>query len=111
MADPYEFPTDLGDDVEPPRDAMRWSATVIGLSTLGLALLNPEALDGWVNDVPPSLWTLRLSTITGAYAEGAENIGLGTAHARMHRAWKKAERADWSGRQPVETADASNPKS
>ena len=111
MTDAYEFPTDLGGDTEPLRETMRWTVTVIALSTIGLALLNPGAIDDWVNDLPPSPLTLRLATLSGAYAEAANSVGLDVGHARMHAAWKMAERADWLGRQPVQTADASNPRS
>ena len=111
MADAHEFPTDLGDDTEPARDVLRWTGTVIALSALGLALLNPGAIDDWVNDLPPTPLTLRVAAMSDAYATSGVGIGLGAGHARMHAAWKAAERADWSGRQPIETADASNPKS
>lgn len=111
MHDLYEFPADFADDDEPPRATLRWTASVIVLSTIGLALLNPSAIDGWVGDLPPTPTTERLAVVTGAWADAANHIGLGASHAGMHAAWKAAERADWSGRGQVEMADASNPKS
>lgn len=111
MHDLYEFPADFADDPEPPRASLRWTASVIALATIGLALLNPSAIDGWVSDLPPGPVTARLAVATDAWAEAANHIGLGAGHARMHAAWKAAERADWTGRGQVEMADASNPKS
>jgi hypothetical protein len=111
MGDPHDFPTDLGDDGETPRQAMRWTASIVAMSTLGLALLNPGAIDDWVNDLPPTPLTLRLTAIADAYMESAIGTGLGAGHARLHSAWKTAERTDWAGRRPIETADASRPRS
>ncbi len=110
MHDPYEFPADVADDAEPGA-ALRWTAGVIALATLGLALLNPGAIDSWVNDLPPGPLTVRLATATDAWQAAANHVGLGAGHAGMHAAWKAAERTDWSGRQPVEMADASAPTS
>jgi hypothetical protein len=111
VTDTYEFPTAIEDESESQRDTLRWAVRVVALSTLGLALLNPGAIDGWVSDLPPGPVTVRLAAMTRAWQETASRVGLGTGHERMHAAWKAAERADWSGRQPVETADASSPRS
>jgi hypothetical protein len=111
MTDPYEFPTDFADQGEAPATAFRWTVAVIALATVGLGLLNPSAIDGWIGDLPPGPVTVRLAAVADAWQDAADRIGLDAGHARLHSAWKAAERADWSGRQPVEMADASGRKS
>jgi len=108
MSDLYEFPADFPND---GKDALRWTASVIGAATLGLAVLNPGAISGWTNDLPPGPTTVRMVAASEAWRDALDRVGLGAGHARMHAAWKAAERADWSGRQPVEMADASGSNS
>ena len=74
------------------------------LATAGLALLNPTAISLWVDDLPPSPATLRFAAIGEGWAQAMDRVGLGTGHAKLHAAWKSAERTDWRGRQPVEMA-------
>ena len=110
MADLYEFPTDF-DDESDGTGALGWTASVIAAATLGLALLNPGAISGWLDDLPPGPRTATLVAGAEAWRGALDRVGLGMGHAKLHAAWKAAERADWSGRQPVEMADASGPRS
>ena len=104
MSDLYEFPADLPDQGDDGRATLQWTGGVIALTTLGLALLNPTAISGWLDDLPPGPATVRLTAIGENWAETADRIGLAAGHARLHAAWKSAERTDWRGRQPVEMA-------
>ena len=104
VSDAYEFPAALPEEGDDGTAALKWTATVVALTTLGLALLNPTAISGWFDDLPPGPTTVRLATISESWAEAADRIGLGMGHAKLHAAWKTAERTDWKGRQPVEMA-------
>lgn len=104
VSDAYEFPAALADDGDDARVTLRWTARVVVLATLGLALFNPTAISGWFDDLPPGPTTVRLAAISENWAEAADRIGLGMGHATLHAAWKTAERTDWKGRQPVEMA-------
>lgn len=98
VRDSYEFPTDLGDDAEP--DGLRWTATVIVLATGLLALLNAQALTGWAEELPPGPTSVKLVAAATAWEDTTAAVGLGTGHARMRKAWKQLERAEWSPRAP-----------
>ena len=106
MSDLYEFPADLPDQDDDGRATLRWTAGVIALATLGLALFNPTAISGWIDDLPPGPATIHLVTMSDDWAAAADHIGLASGHARLHAAWKAAERTDWKGRRPVEMAAA-----
>lgn len=103
VRDSYEFPTDLGDDSEP--GALRWTATVVVLATSLLALLNAQALRGWAEELPPGPTSVKLVAAATAWEDATAAAGLGAGHARMHKAWKQIERAEWSPR-PAEVQEA-----
>jgi hypothetical protein len=109
MSDLYEFPADLPDQGDDGRAALKWAGTIVAIATLGLALFNPHAISGWVDDLPPGPTNVRLAAIGEGWAETAGRIGLGMGHAKLHAAWKSAERTDWKGRQPVEMAATGQP--
>jgi hypothetical protein len=109
MSDLYEFPVDLPNDGDDGRATLKWAGTIVALATLGLALFNPTAISGWVDDLPPGPTNVRLAAIGEGWAETADRIGLGASHARLHAVWKTAERTDWKGRQPVEMAATDQP--
>jgi len=109
MSDLYEFPADLPDQGDDGRATLKWAGTIVALATLGLALFNPTAISFWVDDLPPGPTNIRLAAIGEGWAETADRIGLGVGHARLHAAWKAAERTDWKGRQPVEMAATDQP--
>ena len=96
VRDSYEFPTDLSDDSEP--GALRWTSTVIALATAALALLNAQALTGWAEELPPGPTSVKLAAAATAWEDAT--AGLGIPRARLHKAWKQVERAEWSPRMP-----------
>ena len=104
MSDAYDFPTDLPDRDDDGRATLKWTATVVALATAGLALFNPTAIGFWIDDLPPGPATVRLSALGEDWAQAMDRVGLGAGHAKLHAAWKSAERTDWRGRRPVEMA-------
>lgn len=96
VRDSYEFPTDLGDGDDP--GALRWTATVIAVATGLLALFNAQALTGWAEELPPGPSSVKLVAAATAWEDAT--AGLGMPRARLHKAWKQAERAAWSPRMP-----------
>lgn len=102
VRDSYEFPADLADDAEP--GALRWTVTVIALATGALALLNAQALTGWAEELPPGPTSVRLVAAATAWEDATGALGI--PHARLHKAWKQVERADWS-RRGAEVQEAS----
>jgi hypothetical protein len=96
VRDSYEFPTDVGDDDDP--GALRWTATVIVVTAGLLALFNAQALAGWAEDLPPGPTSLKLVAATTAWEDTTGSLGL--PHAKLHKAWKQVERAEWTPRAP-----------
>ena len=109
MSDLYEFPADLPDQGDDGHATLKWAGMIVVLATLGLALFNPTAISGWVDDLPPGPTNIRLAAIGEDWAETADHIGLGMGHAKLHAVWKSAERTDWKGRQPIEMAATDRP--
>jgi hypothetical protein len=109
VSDLYDFPVDLPDEGDDGPATLKWAGAIVALATFGLALLNPTAISGWVDDLPPGPTNVRLAAIGEGWTEMADRIGLGMGHAKLHAAWKTAERTDWKGRQPVEMAATDQP--
>jgi len=109
MSDLYEFPVDLPDQGDDGHATLKWAGTIVALATLGLALVNPNAISFWVDDLPPGPTNLRLAAIGEGWAQAVGRLGLSAGHAKLHAAWKSAERTDWKGRQPVEMAATDQP--
>jgi len=109
MSDLYEFPTALPNQGDDGQATLKWAGMIVALATLGLALFNPTAISGWVDDLPPGPTNVRLAAIGEGWAETTGRIGLGVGHTKLHAAWKTAERTDWKGRQPVEMAATDQP--
>jgi hypothetical protein len=96
VTDSYEFPADLAGIGESGGEALRWTAWTIAGATALLALLNAHSLRGWVEDMPPGPVTMRLAAAASGWEDATARIGLGTPHARLHRAWLRMEQARWS---------------
>ncbi|MES2058895.1 MAG: hypothetical protein V4564_23350 [Pseudomonadota bacterium] len=98
--DSYEFPTDLTPDADNDADdgvaTLRWTASVIALTTALLALFNAHAITGWAEDLPPGPMVVRLVAVANGWEETTAGLGLGMGHARLHKAWTRLERKGWS---------------
>lgn len=102
LADSYEFPTDLPADANGGAGALRWTATVIALATLLLALTNAQSIRSWTEELPPGPRVLQL--VAAANDWEAATADLGAGRARLHRVWRGMEEARWTG--PPERVEA-----
>ena len=95
VRDSYEFPTDLGGDADP--GALRWTVTVIALTTALLAVLNAQSLRGWAEEVPPEQpGAMTLVAAATTWEETTASAGLSLGRAQLHKAWKGMESARWT---------------
>jgi hypothetical protein len=106
--DSYEFPTDLAEDTDNGADdaaaTLRWTATIIILTAAFLALFNAHTLAGWAEDLPPGPAMMKVVAAANAWEQTTADLGLGSGHARMHKAWTRLERKRWSGEGDVQMA-------
>lgn len=96
VRDSYEFPADIGDDDDP--GALRWTTTVIAVTAGLLALFNAQALTGWAEELTPGPTSVKLVAAATMWEDTTGSLGL--PHARLHKAWKQVERAEWTPRAP-----------
>lgn len=97
----HDFPVDLPDAPPPERHALRWTATVIVLVTLGLLGTNAVSLAGWVTELPPSENVVRLMNVTDGWRAWTDRVGLSAPRGAVHELWKKAEDARFPGQPPA----------
>lgn len=97
MTDSHDFPVDLPADPDGGEGALRWTAGILTIATLALALLNAEAIAGWTHDLPPSPGTARVMTAADAWHDATGRLGFGAAHAGLHQLWKRAQASRWPG--------------
>ncbi|MBO9713296.1 hypothetical protein [Sphingomonas sp.] len=100
MIDAEDFPTELPADPDGGASAMRWTTGVIGLATAALALLNAGAIASWSEDLSPSPGTAKVMTAADGWQAAMTGLRLDAPHGELHRAWKQAESARWSGDAP-----------
>lgn len=100
LRDSYEFPADLPAEPD-PRGALRWTASVIGVTAALLALTNAGAISGWAGSFDPQPAMIPLVRAADGWDETTARLGLAAPHTRMHRAWKHMEQARWSASGPV----------
>lgn len=100
IRDSYEFPTDLAEEAD-TRGAFAWTASVIAMTAAALALTNAGAISGWAASFDPQPPVIAMMRVADRWDETTARLGLGAAHARMHKAWKRMEQARWSGNRPV----------
>ncbi|MGH6615848.1 hypothetical protein [Sphingomonas sp.] len=101
----YEFPTDLPDDADNGgAGTLRWTATIVILTTAFLALFNAHTLTGWAEDLPPGPAMVKVVAAANRWEQATADLGLGSGHARMHKAWTRLERKRWSGEGDVQMA-------
>jgi len=101
VRDSYEFPTDLADEGDAGPGALRWTAGVIAMTAGLLALTNAAAISGWAAELAPGPGTVELAKAADGWEEATARVGLGAGHARMHRAWKRAQNTGWKGEDVV----------
>ena len=105
VCDSYEFPADLADDADGNRGALRWTASVIAMTAALLALTNAQSISGWAAELTPGPRTIVLIDAADGWERTTASVGLGAGRSRLHRVWKRMERARWtSGGEAVEEA-------
>ena len=97
MSDAREFPTQLADDPDGGAGALGWTTGVIALTAAALALFNAGSIATWAEDLDPGPATIKVVTVADAWQDATARLGLGAAHADLHRAWTRAQSAHWSG--------------
>jgi len=91
-----EFPVDLPGPVG-REHALRWTATIVAVATLLLALTNASAIASWGAEQTPGPRVAQLLDHADRWREATDQAGLGSARATLHRLWKKMEEARWPG--------------
>lgn len=97
MIDSRDFPTELPGDPDGGAGALRWTSGVIALAAFALALLNPDAIAIWTQELTPGPRTAPLVAAADAWKAATNRIGLDAPHAGLHRAWRDGEAARWPG--------------
>lgn len=96
MGDAYEFPADLpGEET----GSLRWTAGVIALATLLLALLNAQSLRSWAEDFEPGPRANRVAAVARGWEDTTATFGLGVPQAKLRKGWKVVESAQWTPRE------------
>jgi hypothetical protein len=95
MIESHEFPAEFPADPAGGTDALRWTTTIIALTALALALLNPEAIVAWTRELPAAPSTVHAMTAADAWHAGSAGLGLDAPRTALHRAWQRAEAARW----------------
>lgn len=87
------FPAALPDDPAGTGSALGWTAAVVAITTLLLAVFNAQALEGWADDLTPSPAVGHVVAAASAWRARTDRYALGVPRRRLHAAWKAAERA------------------
>ena len=103
MNDDHDFPVELTPDPDGGAGALRWTAGVLALTALALAMLNAGSIANWSHELSPSPGTAKVMAAADAWQGATVRFGLDAPHAGMHRVWKRAESMRWPGEGPAET--------
>lgn len=92
MHDTSEFPTELP-PVPGEGGGLAWTATILGVTALLLALFNAGTLDDWVGERTPSPRVAQLAALSGRWRAETDALHLGAPRAALHAVWKRLEAA------------------
>lgn len=104
-----EFPVDLPGDPIDRQPALGWTATILGIAALSLALTNAFSIEGWGADLPPSATVARIMDDAGHWRATTDRLGLGRPRATMRHGWKSLEEAHWPDQQGAASAARDDP--
>lgn len=93
MVEEQDFPTALADEADAA--PLRWTAGVVALTALALALFNAGAIAAWTEDLVPGPGTTRAVIAAEHWKDTTARIGLGTPYTALHHLWKRSESARW----------------
>ena len=105
MPNDHDFPVALAPDPDGGAGALCWTAGILVITTLALALLNAGAIANWAQELPASPATAKLVGAAEAWQGTTTALGLETPHATLHGAWRQAESARWTGTARAKYAD------
>ncbi len=98
----HDFPVDLPDAPPPDDGALRWTWSIIALTSLGLLLTNAATIAEWGAEMTPSTTVVRFVNIADRWHAFTDRTGLGAVRKEVHTGWKKLEAARFPGQAPVD---------
>ena len=92
MLDQMESPVDL--PAEPlARNGLLWTSLAMAIAALLLLATNAIAIQGWIDEMPPSPAQQQASELAGQWRALTDRAWLGAPRAWLHDLWKRAEAA------------------
>lgn len=91
-------PVDLPEPAEPLPHPLAWTATVILVASLVLALLNAGAIRGWAYELKPTAFNQRIVAAAEGWYDLTATIGLNHPVEAMRGWWQKAQKARFDGK-------------
>ena len=102
MADEHHpSPVDLPGPPMTSGPVLRWTTTIIAVTTLFLGLTNATALNGWAVELAPTPVSARIVAATEAWEETTERLLLAAPRAWMHARWKELQALRFKGQEPA----------
>jgi hypothetical protein len=95
MTSSDDFPAEFPSDPQGSAKALRWTTEVLALTALALAVLNPEAIVNWTEDLPAAPSTAKAMAAADAWHNQSAALGLDSPRKVFHHAWKRAQTARW----------------
>ena len=77
--------------------ALRWTASVMVVTTLFLLVFNAASLKSWADGLAPSDTTLVVRGYADRWEATTERWGVAAPRDAVHAAWKKAVGLKWDG--------------
>jgi hypothetical protein len=97
----HDFPVDLPAAPPPDAHALRWTTTIIAITSLGLLLTNAATIAEWGAEMTPSPAVERFVNVADHWRAFTDRTGLGAARKGVHAVWKKLEAARFPGQAPA----------
>lgn len=76
---------------------LRWTTTVVVVTTAFLALFNASALQGWAYELAPGPYTARVVAAADGWYGFTARLGLDRPVALMHGWWQSVKAAELGG--------------
>ncbi len=84
--------------------ALRWTASVVVMTTLFLLVFNAASLKSWANGLAPSDATVALRGYADRWEATTERWGVAAPRDAVHAAWTRAVALKWGGTSPEAAA-------
>lgn len=108
---PEEELGDIEDDVPDlaADRAQRWTASVIILLAILMALFNSAAIRSWTTTLPPDWTTETLRQLSQVWTDRIAVAGLDEPRAALRNVWTRARDAGWDGQPRPATVEPQPP--